>query len=296
MRHIITGPASPTAHIAVNKSRLKVYETSGELSKYYLNSNQEFEIELFNPTSEVILAKIKLNNKYISQSGLVLKPGQRVFLDRYIDVAKKFLFETYEVESSDEAIQAIQQNGDFVVEFFKERKRIPIQTTTYYPQQITYGGSFGGPTHTDYYYGTGSLGSGSVGITNTSTLASFNATNNSYFSNSSVTNGDAFLSFSSSDSAENYKSLKKSAPLKRSVLRETKSIETGRVEEGSKSSQSFGVSTKEFDYFAFHTVSAKLIPFSQKPVESRDLKRYCTNCGSGLGRTHKFCASCGTKA
>src|SRR6185369_9879640 len=102
----IIGSSSPTAQLCINKSRLKVYnkETS---PTYYLTNGQEFQIELFNPTTDTILAKIQLNGKYISQGGLVLRPGERVFLERYIDVAKKFLFETYEVANTSEVKQAI---------------------------------------------------------------------------------------------------------------------------------------------------------------------------------------------
>ena len=73
----------PTANIAVNKSRLKLYKNAGQMPTYYLQKGQEFQIELANLTTEVVLAKIILNGKAISQGGLVLNPGQRVFLDRY---------------------------------------------------------------------------------------------------------------------------------------------------------------------------------------------------------------------
>ena len=111
MQKTILAPNTvPTANIAVNKSRLKVYNNAGELPTYYLQKGQEFQIELFNPTSDVVLAKIILNGNAISQGGLVLNPGQRVYLDRYLDVAKKFLFDTYEVGKSAEVMAAIKNN------------------------------------------------------------------------------------------------------------------------------------------------------------------------------------------
>ena len=302
MKQVITGPMSPTANIAVNKSRLKVYETSGELPKYYLNSNQEFEIELYNPTSYLILAKIKLNNKLISQSGLILKPGQRVFLDRYIDVAKKFLFETYEVDSSLDTKEAIKSNGDIVVEFFRESNRLPLNSFTTgtigYPQH--YGGSFGGTTHYGNLYQTTPIGystpTGIVGNYST-VITDINYCNNalltSNFDAGSTSYSTTSLGLINSTGEPKFNKTKNDL---RRVINETKSIETGRVEQGSKSSQSFKSVNKDFEYFPFHMVSAKLIPISQKPIKSSDLKKYCTNCGAGLGKTHKFCASCGTKA
>jgi hypothetical protein len=101
-------PKMPTANIAVNKSRIKLYNKKGEMPSYYLQKGQEFQIELFNPTTESVLAKITLNGNVISQGGLVLSPGQRVFLDRYLDVAKKFLFDTYEVANTQEVKEALR--------------------------------------------------------------------------------------------------------------------------------------------------------------------------------------------
>jgi hypothetical protein len=86
--------------------------------------------------------------------------------------------------------------------------------------------------------------------------------------------------------------------LTRSVAKKSKTIETGRVEEGSKSDQKFKTVSKDFEYFAFHTVEYKLLPVSQKINTSEDLnvRRYCTNCGAKQHKDHKFCGHCGTKA
>ena len=241
----------PTANIAVNKARLKVYNDS-----YYLTKGQEFEIELFNPTTNTLLAKIYLNDKPISQGGLVLRPGQRIFLDRYLDVAKKFLFDTYEVENSDEVKEAIQNNGDFKVEFFKEKTQPIIVQTNYLSfNSNSTGGSFGGPTTTTTY--------NTIGISNPTTT----------------------------NAMMNTRSL---SPR----LLKSKSIETGRVEKGSNSSQKLNIVDKEFEYYTTHVVKYKLLPISQKINTSADIniRKYCTNCGAKVGKTHKFCASCGTKA
>jgi hypothetical protein len=55
---------------------------------------------------------------------------------------------------------------------------------------------------------------------------------------------------------------------------------------------------KDFEWFAFHTIEAKLLPVSQKVNTAEDInvKRYCTNCGAKLAKGDKFCATCGTKA
>src|ERR1035437_3413694 len=64
----------------------------------YLKDEEDFEIEIFNPTTESILAIISVNGKQISSSGLVIRPGRREYLDCFLDSKKKFKFSTYEVD------------------------------------------------------------------------------------------------------------------------------------------------------------------------------------------------------
>ena len=107
------GSAEPSAFITVRKQRQK---QNGK--NVYLHDRTEFEIELHNPTNDSILAKISLNGNRISNSGVVLKPGQRIFLERYLDEDRKFLFETYEVSDTKTNQRAIENNGLVIVEFF----------------------------------------------------------------------------------------------------------------------------------------------------------------------------------
>jgi hypothetical protein len=145
-----TGFMSPTANIAVNRNRLKSY---GE--KIYLKSGTHFEIELFNPTTTKVLAMIHLDGVAISSAGIVIKPGQRVFLERWIDEPKKFLFETYEVDDSAEAKKAISENGKVKVEFYDQS---PPSNLTIMPTTWTYTSNspsqpiYGGTTHNQIYF------------------------------------------------------------------------------------------------------------------------------------------------
>lgn len=155
----LNGWQQPTANIAVNRNRLKHYG-----DKVYLKDKTHFEIELFNPKSIKILAKIYLNGVSISSSGIVIRPGQRVFLERWLDESKKFLFETYEVEDSAEAKEAIANNGKLRVEFYDEQ-------TINYPSVSTYvyrGPSwdtpvFGGTTINCLYSSSSANLTGSIG-------------------------------------------------------------------------------------------------------------------------------------
>jgi hypothetical protein len=307
MKQAIYAPNTvPTANIAVNKSRLKVYTNAGSMPTYYLQKGQEFQIEIANPTTNVILAKIILNGKAISQGGLVLNPGQRVFLDRYLDVAKKFLFDTYEVSGSEEMKAAIANNGDIKVEFYRERQVFAnpyntiLTTSNSGPSWTTLGNYNSG---TDPQHLRGSLtSSNGTGTYTTNGLASGIVGSAASFSDSMQN-----CSYTSSldlgptlDMMNNLSDEVKSSPLRsRSMSKslKAKSVETGRVEMGSHSNQEFKYVNKTFEYSAFHTVEYKMLPVSQKinTIEDLNVKRYCTQCGAKSGKTDNFCASCGKK-
>jgi hypothetical protein len=269
MKQTTNGIVMPIALICINKSRLKVYHKENNPT-YYLQKGQEFQIELFNPTLNTVLAKIKLNGNSISQGGLVLRPGERIFLERYIDVAKKFMFDTYEVSDTEEVKKAIENNGDFKVEFYKES--IPSYVygtnTTYItqPSTLTIHGT------PNYFYDSFSTSSvaGSINLTTSNSTSS-------YFT-------DSFVNYSNNNATLSVK--------------KDRSIETGRVEKGSDSNQGLEYVNKSFDIYAFHTVEYKLLPTSQKINSSDDIKikKYCHNCGAKQKPEFKFCPSCGIKA
>lgn len=103
----------------------------------YLKDNEEFLIELFNPLTESVLTDIKLNGKSISESGLIIKPGQRVYLDCFIDDGRKFIFQTYDVDNTDIIKKSIKNNGDVQIFFYKESFTF-FRNWTYYPTYPTY--------------------------------------------------------------------------------------------------------------------------------------------------------------
>ena len=80
---------------------------------------------------------------------------------------------------------------------------------------------------------------------------------------------------------------------KRSLKKQ--SIETGRVEKGEKSNQSFTNSYEQFNYYTSHTVKFKIQPLSTKNKTTEDIRQYCTECGTKIKTNFKFCPSCGNK-
>jgi hypothetical protein len=75
----------------------------------------------------------------------------------------------------------------------------------------------------------------------------------------------------------------------------SKSIETGRVEMGDRSGQSFTNSYQNFNYTTTHTVKFKIMPLSTKNKDVDEIRHYCTECGTKVKKNYKFCPSCGNK-
>lgn len=256
---INSGWSVPQSFITKSKQRLKQH-----IDTVYLKNGDEFEIELFNPTQNKVLAKIEMNGETIG-SGIILRPGERVFLERYLDVAKKFLFETYVVNGNNSEVQrAIQNNGHVVVRFYNEFK-----LTSHNLLPNTNWGTVQQPT----WYNHMTIGDFNPMPTFTSNMSNVGETQTFY--NSSLN-----LNFNQ----------------KKSKTSEVRHLETGRVEKGSDSDQSFTYDNSTFNTFATWSNWWKIKPVSEQVMVKEDLVTYCTECGSKRKKdSHKFCPHCGTK-
>jgi hypothetical protein len=236
----------------------------------FLNDKDNFEFEIHNSKQKSVLVKIKLNGEYISTSGVVLRPGQRVFLERFLDSNNKFEFSTYEVNNTSENRSAIDLNGDVRIEFYDEqlsRNNFAISSGTIYGNGLVYGSVNNGP-----YYGTTISTTGGVGYsTTTSTYNTSNAT------------------FTSSVNSVDLNSPR----IKKSIV--TGRVVTGRVEKGESSNQNFTNSYDNFNYNVAHQVTFKILPLSNKNKTTQDIRQYCTECGTKAKLNFKFCPSCGNK-
>ena len=272
----------PQAWIAVSNNRQKLYGTNNDL--VYLDDDQEFQIELYNPTPIQYLAKIYVNGELMSSSGLVLKPGQRYFLDRHIDVKKKLVFSTYEVENTEEVAEAIKNNGSVKVEFYAENKNSNWlissssgTSTVTYPHTTTY------PTWTTNQNLTGN-GSITVGGSTVNTL--FTSTSGV---TSSISGGLDISCTSDSSSSFTYDSYTGEVKTLNAG-----SLETGRVETGKDSNQDFDKDYGIYSWFSSFNSEYKILPRSTKPVEVNEIREYCTECGTRIKKkSWKFCPSCG---
>lgn len=273
--------------IAINKSICKEYSTSSYSRVVYLENGQEFQIQLFNPHNFTIGVEIFINGERLSNY-LVLKPGERIWLERYLDIKKKFKFSTYEVEGNDKDVQeAIKDNGNIEVKFYKEvRKKdfpnYPITTIDYF--------------RTTEWSPTTLISQPNDYVEDhwSTTISTNNCSDNKFctahtnYSNPCIDNltttGDQnnLVSFYASSVSTN--------------TPDEMICETGRIEAGSASNQEFDNVNIDFEYFPFVTEKIKILPISQKPFTTNDLhKIYCPECGRKLKSTYKFCPFCGSK-
>ena len=271
------------AYIAINKNRIKVYrKDTKDDGVVYLNDKETFQIELFNPTQGDVLAVISLNDIKIDGGGIILKPGERVFLDRYLTENKKFMFSTYMASGTNEQLKhALENNGRVKVQFYKENVRpiyVPTHINTYtnsakttftnFDNNIYIGlnnTSIGG----NLYNSSGCLGSN--GINCTDGLRGVSSVVNT------STSGNINLNYNSSKNIE---------------------VETGKIEKGGASTQEFVFVDKHFEVFPFTTISYTIQPISRKQSTVTDIqtvRRYCEQCGVKIAKQNaKFCWNCGS--
>lgn len=255
--------------------------------KVYLSDKEEFKIELYNPLQDCVLADIKLNGKSISQTGLVLNPGQRFYLDCFIDDKKKFIFNTYEVDDSTETMKAIEKNGLLEVFFYKESVVSLNNWSNRFNKVIVERYYTGYPWYPwgTYYNGVYSSGSGNIttGLTTGSTttnLSSFttNTANSIYTTGTNVTLGSNTLTNTGAVDLSNlnnnayYSSNLQNIGSTTTSYTSSSNIETGRIEKGSKSEQKFETVDMDFDNYYIASTIIQLLPDSRKPVETKDIK------------------------
>jgi hypothetical protein len=221
-----------------------------------MNEGETFEIELYNPKTISILAKIKLNGNYISSTGIVIRPGQRLFLERFLDTNNKFVFHTYTIDLNTPNWDAIAFNGNVEIEFYDEMSKPS------YPHLPCGNWLAGNITYT----------TNTVGITNSNV--------NSFYSNTTPEGPNIRSKFDT---------------LRTPLRGSKKSIETGRIEKGESSDQTFTTVNEEFSSYISHKVVYKILPTGTKNAEVKDIVNYCSECGKKQKKEYKFCPSCGNK-
>ena len=276
------------AQLAINKSLLKEYSTNEDSRVVYMDNNDEFQIQLFNPEQFTVGVTFTFNGKDMDGM-LVLKPGERVWLERYLDNQVKFKFSTYEVDDNDVQVKhAIANNGNITVKFYKEKVLSRIKTNIYNTLNVLWKES---PL---------------ISNENTYTVPSYDTvvtcsdTNNNVLLTNNVTN--CFCASIDGNTYNNalYKTNVNDTTIETGRIENgsysNQKFETGRIENGGYSNQKFEKVNNEFENYPFKTEYIKILPKSRKPYTTSDLNKiYCTNCGRKLNSKFKFCPYCGEK-
>jgi hypothetical protein len=252
---------NPNAWIVVNNQKDKSKPSdrgrkSIKKGKVYLQDGQEFEIEIFNPLKQCVLCDIKFNGSSISKTGLVLRPGQRFYLDCFLDDKKKFIFNTYEVENNDEAKEAISNNGLLEVFFYKEEVTKlnnwyeQFNRTIWYPHYDQYWF----PSRPSVWYSTNVNGVLNSNLTNSSTSNLTDISTNISFNNTNSFNYHSNIQSYSDDS-----------------------IQTGRVERGTASNQKFLELEMNFEKYYISNTVIQILPENTRPIETKEIKKKKSN-------------------
>lgn len=256
---------SQLAKIAKFKSLLKEYNNKDNERIVYLNDGDEFQIQLFNPYQYVIGVSFAFNDSNVSNKLLVLKPGERIWLDRYLDDSKCLKFSTYEIENTNEAKNAIQNNGVVEIFFYKE---ITQTSNNWYTYTYKIEDHWHPNTDKFWYSNFSSVISDNNHVNVSATLGAM---------------GDYTSTYANTATAS-------------TCYYNSPTIETGRIEKGSFSNQSFDNYYGDFEKGYFRKETIKILPQSMKQISSNELRRkYCVNCGRKLKDKFKFCPFCGEK-
>jgi len=263
------------AQLGVNKSLLKEFNKNGDENNrtVFMENGEEFQIQLFNPYDCVVGVEISLNGD-VQHNQLILKPGEKVWIERQLDKPVKFKFETYEVEANNTYVEkAIANNGVLTFKFYKERKIEMYKSCPSLLRDLVWDGKFYDGDYSGVQINTNNLTT-SIGNLCCSSVVNADAATDTYYSNTLNNN----FSLSSKTCTN---SIKK---------------ETGRIEEGRNSNQKFKNAYYDLEYFPVDTETIHILPISEKQYNASDaVKRYCPQCGRKLKQQYKFCPFCGER-
>lgn len=304
------------ASIAINKSICKEFTTSQSNRTVYLDNGQEFQIQLFNPFTYTIGVDISMNGEMLSKT-LIIKPGQRIWLERYFKNNRKFKFETYTVDNNDSAVEAaIAKNGNIKLEFYKEVRVKSdlsfyghvLSTTSHdsWNSKNTYEKVYSDndklldtfDLYKDYTSTTTAKAFSKDFVSNCTAECSANFVSTSFGSlNGTITTSDNITPITTVlyNAETPINSIDCAATTCYSTP-ERKEKETGRICEGSISTQKFTDMDIKLSDLPFSVEEIKILPMSEKPYTASDLQKiYCCECGRKLNTKYKFCPYCGTK-
>lgn len=278
-------------NVLVNNDRQKKHPKASDANpNIYLKDGEEFELEFISQYKKQIGITISINGKLLSDRRLLIDPGERIILDRFIENNKRLKFSTYDLGVEDD--EYTEQSKTV----YEESDMGQIEVNVYKTSNIQ-------PINEPYIYNSFTNGNGNIMYTNMTSTGDPNVIG-SYVRTPLDPN---YKSFFSSEISFDFKldnntysienDIKESKMKKKqrfdSIIEKT--VEGGKITEGSVSGQKFVNTEVILDTLSTETVRIRLKPLSTKPITKKDLVCYCTNCGKKAKQQHNFCSSCGTK-
>lgn len=242
-------------NVLVNNDRQKIYQSQEGIGRIYLNGGTEFKIEFISKSTEVTGLKVKINGKYLSNRFIALKPGERFVLDSFIEEQRKLKYEEYSLASINDEHYNVSEDS------YMSSKASLIEIEEYTEMYLNNNLSFKTTSYNE-----------SMNI-----VSNFIDLNQTFGGNLP---GNLGGSLSNID-----KSTKKTDCNKKGSF----------ISKGSTSNQKLIKNDYEFNLYPIFTTSIMLLNISHKPIESKDFKKYCTNCGKKISPKNNFCGNCGTK-
>lgn len=240
---------NPEVYVTINRNRVKIYD-----DKVYLKPHTDFEFEFNNPCNGRVLAKIWINEKLISSSGIILDSNSSNYLERYIDSNRKFNFKTFHVDDVEDTERQRERNGKVKIKFYKEEQ--PNITWTYDSYQSQPRGF--NPDHPTIRY-SNSGGTGNL------------------FTDNDVTYSSGYA---------------KVTPTSMNVSKqvETGRIEEGGKSKQNLTTTTGNFESTSFHTVEYHLVPESTKP----PQDISQIRTYCPECGMRVRKSSwKYCPQCG---
>lgn len=278
----------PEVKIGINHQPIKEYNERDNANSriVHMNNGDNFEILLYNPLDVTVGVSVELNGNLLTNSRLILYPGQSFWLDGHPETHKKFHFTEYTVDVNKPNMDAIANNGKIKIEFYKEIKE--YKTIQFNKPYRWYPNYYENPFNTpdinwDFYNVNNTGGTNKVGtlrndVTQTQFYCSTMASNNQLVD---MSDGHACM-----DALYNDVELSKSSAPKQDV--------TGRIDFKGDSNQRFSDIEIDLESFPSYTSYYRILPKS-KQILATEIKNYCSKCGRRARKGEIYCPSCGNK-
>jgi hypothetical protein len=251
----------PIIKLCIGKNELKEFSKNdgGNVSFVYLKNDTNFSIELFNPLKEEIMIRLYIGNFVQNSNTFYLKPFERIFVN-HLPNFQKFVYKTYDVNSKD--MSNVDEN---LKKLFSSVKALVYKSTTdtyYYPYNFN-----------DW------------NIKELKTGDCFPPINDVFYT-------------TSTDTAEKIKSYDVNSHCSTASTeasnKDSKTEKIGYIECVNNNNNPNAL----FNSF-YYQKTIHIMPYEEKPLTKKEYyktcRKYCTNCGTKVKPTYKFCPQCGEK-